>query len=640
VLVLTKGFVLNRAGRVVVPSHFFPSLDAQAFETLDRLRAAIHRDFEAKAPSEATILDRIAAGGYRGRYELLRDVAAHLGWANRYGFTMYERRPARWRDVPRRRTDVFLAVLAETPRHPTATAIERAYQRVPASWDAAAEHVVFGILLDILRNSWGTGTDVEAVNPTVAEAVAADRLVCRLAAYDPDAPIYTQDDIIEYHHPAAPLEALMRQAMVLHNAYPWEREQCQPWPVSRLADDDVVVVLHPRSHHVLALRQGRCRARRAAAAVVVGVAPVAARPGRPVEVERHFTVMPRLEALATRRGEVVVTNEDLVRNAAYCWRPMTATEIERKTGIAERRYTELDLDDLALHAARAALEKAGRRAHEIAGVLVCSCTSARTMPSVATRLAARLGIVQAVAAYDLVAACAGLPYALAEAVRMLQETRRPILVVGAEKFSDKIGAVRASRMLFGDGAAAIVVGPADPDQAPDIEVFHTYASGPLGQVESIVWPNPDYDHGVTVDGPEVRGLVRRYLAQMVAELKALPHPEGGGRALFDAIDLVVPHQANRSMVTALAQEAGIGAERLYFNIQRVGNTSAASIGLALEDAVREGVIARPLRVFTPAFGAGAVGGYAVLRVDPSLVSRSRAQPVAEPARVQVGRGAA
>jgi 3-oxoacyl-(acyl-carrier-protein) synthase III len=330
-------------------------------------------------------------------------------------------------------------------------------------------------------------------------------------------------------------------------------------------------------------------------------------------------MMPRVEAMATRRGELVVTNEDLIRNSAYCWSPMTADEIREKTGIEERRYTDLDLDDLALGAAEAALRRAGRQPQDVAAVVCCSCTSARTMPSVATRLSARLGIFQTHASYDLVAACAGLPYALAEAVRLLQEVQGPILVVGAEKFSDKIGAVRTSRMLFGDGAAAVVVGPARPHASPDIEVFQTYASGPMSEVDSIVWPNSAFDNGVTVYGPEVRALVKRYLVQMVGEVRALPDPDGGPGCLLDAVDLVVPHQANKGMVTALAREAGLAPERLYFNIDRVGNTSAASIGLALEDAVREGVIDRPLRVFTPAFGAGAVAGYVVMRVDPAVV---------------------
>ncbi len=75
------------------------------------------------------------------------------------------------------------------------------------------------------------------------------------------------------------------------------------------------------------------------------------------------------------------------------------------------------------------------------------------------------------------------------------------------------------------------------------------------------------------------------------------------------------------MVMAMARGAGVAPERLYFNIGRVGNTSSASIPIAIHDAVGEGVIARPMRVFTPAFGAGAVGGYAVLRLDPAVVAR-------------------
>jgi len=90
--------------------------------------------------------------------------------------------------------------------------------------------------------------------------------------------------------------------------------------------------------------------------------------------------------------------------------------------------------------------------------------------------------------------------------------------------------------------------------------------------------------------------------------------------LLDAVDLIVPHQANKTMVVNLAKAAGVAPEHLYFNIERVGNTSSASIPIALHDAVLEGVITRPVRVFAPGFGAGAVGGYAVLRVDPAVVA--------------------
>jgi 3-oxoacyl-(acyl-carrier-protein) synthase III len=330
--------------------------------------------------------------------------------------------------------------------------------------------------------------------------------------------------------------------------------------------------------------------------------------------------MPRLEGLGVYKGERACTNEDLVRNSAYCWSPMTAEDIHRKTGIEQRGYTALDLTQMSLLAARSALARAGRGPDEIAAVLFCSCTSVMTMPSVSTWLSAQLGVMQTRASYDIVAACAGFPYGLAEAVRLLDETGRPILVVAGEKFSDKIGVVRTSRMLFGDGAAAVVVGPAAPESAPDVELFQTYASGPLSEVNSIIWPNAAYDNKVTVYGPDVRTLVKRYLEQMVAELAALPAPDGGQGSWLDAIDLVIPHQANKTMVTELARAAGLGSQRLYFNIERVGNTSAASIPIAIHDAVRDGVIDRPMRVFAPGFGAGAVAGYVVMRVDPAIVA--------------------
>ena len=91
-------------------------------------------------------------------------------------------------------------------------------------------------------------------------------------------------------------------------------------------------------------------------------------------------------------------------------------------------------------------------------------------------------------------------------------------------------------------------------------------------------------------------------------------------AMLDAVELVVPHQANKAMVTSIAEAVGLDVSRLYFNIERVGNTSAASIPLALQDAVRDGVLTRPTRVFAPGFGAGAVGGYLVAHIAPSIVA--------------------
>ena len=203
-------------------------------------------------------------------------------------------------------------------------------------------------------------------------------------------------------------------------------------------------------------------------------------------------------------------------------------------------------------------------------------------------------------------------------MRLLQEIERPVLLVCVEKFSDKIGAVRTSRMIFGDGAAAVVVAPAAEGQAGDIHVLNTYASGPWTQVNSIIWPNPEFDNDITVYGPEVKALAGRYLIQMIEELGKEPGLNGG--TLLDDVELIVPHQANKTMILQLAAKAGVAAEQLYFNIETMGNVSSASIPVAIADAVRDKVITGPTRVFAPGFGAGAVGGYAVLTVDPSIIA--------------------
>ncbi|HTI32359.1 MAG TPA: hypothetical protein VL422_01705, partial [Miltoncostaea sp.] len=103
-----KPFVINRHGRLVFPSNFFADLDFTALETEEQLSAVVRRDFEAKAPTGDKILAKATSGGYGSRFQLLRDLALNLFWANRYAMTMYEKRPTRWRDVPRNRDDIYL----------------------------------------------------------------------------------------------------------------------------------------------------------------------------------------------------------------------------------------------------------------------------------------------------------------------------------------------------------------------------------------------------------------------------------------------------------------------------------------------------------------------------------------------------
>jgi 3-oxoacyl-[acyl-carrier-protein] synthase III len=617
-----KPFVVNRYGRIVFPFNFFPELDFSIFQTLEQFAAVIKRDFEAKAPAETDIVAGVDAHAYTGRYDLLRDLALNLFWVNRYAMTMYEKRPTRWRDVPKTRDDVFLPVFKGWEGTELTAAIEAGYRALTPSFDEGTEDKISRILLDIFRHKKGAGAELPPIKPTVGEILSNPKnLTYHLLAYNPDYPGYGWDDIIEYTHRVPEVEALMRQAMVLHNQYRWDRSKTRVIEVGKLHDDDYVVVFQPRSTDVLQFIRrvkGGQRSRPRRPAPLESRPP--ARPYPPIDVRARFSVMPRLEALAVYRGERVCTNDDLMRNAAYCWSPMTAKEIEEKTGIVERLYTELDLDHISLLAAQRALEKSGRHPEEIGAVLFCSCTSAKMMPSLATWLSGQLGLFQTHASCDIVAACAGLPYGIAEAVRLLQEVERPVLLVCGEKFSDKIGTVRTSRMIFGDGAAALVVAPAPAGALPDVEWVQTYASGPMSEVDSIIWPNPEFDNNITVYGPQVMALVRRYLGQMIDELRGLPRPDGTPGSLLDCVDLIVPHQANKTMVLDLAEAAGVGPERLYFDIERVGNTSSASIPIAIQDAVREGVIDRPMRIFSPGFGAGAVAGYVVARINPAIVA--------------------
>lgn len=622
-----KSFVLNRHGSLVLPANLFAQLDFSVITSLAQFEAIVKRDMESKAPTGSGILESIEAGKYQSRIELLRDVALNLYWVNRNTLTLYQKRPMRWRDVPRNRQDLFLPVQAPwQDADRKIGSMKAAFEGLPSADPkaAASEQQIFNLLFEVVRYKRHHATYMPPIKPTIAEFLAdSDNLTTVLDRHDPNFPIFSEKDIVDVKEDLPELEAIHRWVMLLHNLYPWDRSRQRLARPHEIGDDDFVIVFEPRNREVLEFinrvkeTQGSAAAAAPPRVAVEPKQPV--RPYPPVMVRQKFTVMPKIEALAASPGEQVCTNEDVIRNSAMNWSPMTAEEISSKTGIEARCYTNRAIEEISLDVARSALKHSGRMPEEIGAVLFCSCTSIRLIPSVATWLSAELGIYQTHNSSDIVAACAGMPYGLSEALRILDEVNRPVLLVCAEKFSDKIGNVRTSRMLFGDGAAAIVIGPAPEGSEPDIDIVQTYASGPQKEVNAIVWPNPDFDNNITVYGPPVRALAQRYLIQMLGELREIPGIHGGDK-MIDDIDLVVPHQANKTMVTELAVEAGLTPDQLYFNIQRVGNTSAASIPLAIHDAVVEGVIDKPMRLFAPGFGAGAVGGYSVLRIDPAIVA--------------------
>src|SRR3954465_5396122 len=365
-------FVLNRHGRMVFPSNIIPELDFSTLDTLEQLDEVIRRDFETKAPSGTEILDRVRTGAYENRYTLMRDLALNLFWANRFSMTMYEKRPTRWADVPRNRSDVFLPVLEPWEDGETkVAAVESAYPSLPARWDADVEDRIFAIMFDVFANRKHHATTLPALKPTVAEFLQQPHnLTFRLPHYDPDYPVYDYTDILDCDEDVPELEALHRWAMVLHNQYPWERSQVELAEAGQLKDDDYVVVFEPRDK---AVRDFLRRLRSGVTSRPVAPARESQQPVRPspeIDVRAQFTVMPRIEALTAIHGDQVITNDDLVRNSAYNWSPMGADEIQEKTGVEERRYSSRSVEELAVQAAEAALAKSGREPAEIGGVLV------------------------------------------------------------------------------------------------------------------------------------------------------------------------------------------------------------------------------------------------------------------------------
>jgi 3-oxoacyl-[acyl-carrier-protein] synthase III len=219
-----KAFQLNRHGRMVFPSNIMPELDFSTMETLDQLDSVIRRDFETKAPSGTEILEKVRAGAYGTRYDVMRDLALNLFWANRFSITMYDKRPTRWADAPRSRSDVFLPVLEPWEEgEAKVTGVQEAYPRLPAQWDQACEDRIFEILFDVFANRKHHASTLPAVKPTVAEFLEQPgNLTFRLVNYDPDFPVYDYTDILDVSEDVPELEALHRWAMVLHNQYPWE----------------------------------------------------------------------------------------------------------------------------------------------------------------------------------------------------------------------------------------------------------------------------------------------------------------------------------------------------------------------------------------------------------------------------------
>ncbi len=309
----------------------------------------------------------------------------------------------------------------------------------------------------------------------------------------------------------------------------------------------------------------------------------------------------------------VVTNEDLA--ALGC----DSDWIVRRTGILERRKAADDqaTSDLAYQAAQRAIETAGIDPSEIDLILVATITPDFPTPSTACELQRRLGIVAP--AMDLNAACAGFMYAMVTASQFIAAgNARCALVVGADVMSRTVNPDdKKTYPLFGDGAGAAILGPELPGGNSGMLSYQLGSEGcggemlciPAGGTRKPLTPEA-YAKGeqyLTMDGRGVFKWAVRVFEDSTRDV--LEHASVG----VQQIDSIIMHQANQRIIDSAVSDLNVPAEIVFVNLDRYGNTSAASIPLALDEAVRSGRIQPGNHVLLCGFGSGLAWGTALMR---------------------------
>jgi len=308
--------------------------------------------------------------------------------------------------------------------------------------------------------------------------------------------------------------------------------------------------------------------------------------------------------------ERIVTNDDLAA------RIETSDEwIRERTGIRQRHVAAdgQTTVDLAEQAALRALEAAGVKASEIDLIVLGTTTPDIVFPSSACLLQHRLG-ANGCAAFDVNAACSGFMYALGTANAMIRSgMAKKALVVGAETLTRMLDwNDRTTAVLFGDGAGAVVLEASDE---PGIVSTHLHADGGYGHLlqtavgvsRGFKPDEPNAGLRITMTGNEVFKVAVKTLDSVVEETLA-----ANGLSKSD-LDWLIPHQANLRIITATAKRLEMSMDRVVVTVDRHGNTSAASVPLALDEAVRSGKVKRGELLLLEAFGGGFTWGSALIR---------------------------
>jgi 3-oxoacyl-[acyl-carrier-protein] synthase-3 len=292
--------------------------------------------------------------------------------------------------------------------------------------------------------------------------------------------------------------------------------------------------------------------------------------------------------------------------------------ITERTGIKERHIAQAGETtcSMAATAARQAMERAGIQAGQIDAIVLSTATTDRLLPSTAVDVQAELGATRA-AAFDVSAACSGFIYAATVAEGMIATgVAETVLVIGAEKMSAIVDwQDRATCVLFGDGAGAAVLQRAKHHRGilsaymrsdgtlADL-LYRPAGGAAIPMCEAVL---NDRSHYVKMAGREVFKHAVRSMADACD--RALDIAKLTGKD----IDLLIPHQANMRIIEATAKHANVSMDKVYVNVERYGNTSSASVPIALDEAIEVGRIKEGMHVLLVAFGAGFTWASMVLR---------------------------
>ncbi len=321
----------------------------------------------------------------------------------------------------------------------------------------------------------------------------------------------------------------------------------------------------------------------------------------------------RITGTGSYAPKKVITNQDLEKlvDTSDEW-------ITERTGIKERRIAEKGqcTSDLAYEAAHKALKAAKLPAHELDLILVATTTPDMIMPNLGCMVQEKLGAKNA-AAFDIYAACSGFIYGLSVANAFIRsETYRNVLLIGAESLSRFVDwEDRTTCVLFGDGAGAVVLQRHAGKRG--VLSTHLHSDGSLGNLLNVpaggALHPATHDtvrkrmHFIKMKGNETFKTAVRALENAVQE--ALEH----NKVKPEEIDFLVPHQANLRIIQAMAQRLNMSMEKVVLTIHKYGNSSAASIPMALDEAVRDGRIKENHLLLFEAFGGGLTWASALVR---------------------------